>query len=509
MNENPKMRKLLFSFALLVFIFSLGSLISCSPDSEDDIIDGEQLIGNVRDTYLLSAGNNNMPSGGRITAEYADAPAGSKIQSIVDGDANTKYHTNHSSFSIIWNGTATIRLGSYSLTSAADAPEMDPKAWKLYASNDNKTWIELDAQTDQNFSSRKEEKVYEIDVATNYHYYKLSIVSNHGSAATQIAEWKLVVATPPDNIDDLIRSKGSNSTFSATHKMGTKHMSDLTATAEQLKWLADPAQEPGPIKDDQNREMRWKTFNVTSIYPKGDPVPSDVNQRAVGDCCACATLASFAYIYPGFIKNIIKDHLNQTWTVTLYDPQGKSISVGVSNFFIGNDTDGLRAVGGRNKEVTWATILEKALLKWLQVYHKNGAQRIWGIGTEYMAAIFTGDGESYAFLKGKLTASEMRRAVEVSLKQGRLVVGGFSKSDVQVDENWKTTALHAFTFILPDGDGSCLFKMRNPWGGKTDGVMKVNDDGKVPPLIDLRICAPGVAAPFGKGADLGGYIPNV
>ena len=35
--------------------------------------------------------------------------------------------------------------------------------------------------------------------------------------------------------------------------------------------------------------------------------------------------------------------------------------------------------------------------------------------------------------------------------------------------------------------------MRNPWGGTTDGVMKVKDDGRIPPMIDLRICAPGAA----------------
>ena len=49
--------------------------------------------------------------------------------------------------------------------------------------------------------------------------------------------------------------------------------------------------------------------------------------------------------------------------------------------------------------------------------------------------------------------------------------------------------------------------MRNPWGGTTDGVMKVKDDGRIPPMIDLRICAPGAAKNYGVGPDLGGYIP--
>ena len=44
--------------------------------------------------------------------------------------------------------------------------------------------------------------------------------------------------------------------------------------------------------------------------------------------------------------------------------------------------------------------------------------------------------------------------------------------------------------------------------GTTDGVMKVKDDGRIPPMIDLRICAPGAAKNYGVGPDLGGYIPN-
>ena len=42
------------------------------------------------------------------------------------------------------------------------------------------------------FAARKEEKSYEVDNATSYRYYRLSVEANNGGAATQIAEWKLV-----------------------------------------------------------------------------------------------------------------------------------------------------------------------------------------------------------------------------------------------------------------------------------------------------------------------------
>lgn len=330
-------------------------------------------------------------------------------------------------------------------------------------------------------------------MATSYRYYQLSVEANNGGTATQIAEWKLVaMRSYTENINDLIASKGS-STFSAITPMGKQHENDLEATAADLKWLADPTEEPEPFGDNGTK-MAWNTFNVVSLYPNGSPALSDVNQRWVGDCCACAVFASMAYLYPRFIKHIIKDNKDKTYTVTMYDPTGKQIPVGVSgDYFIGNSGD-LGALGGRNKEVTWATILEKAMMKWRQVY--LGSSNVGGIGTEYVSAIFTGDGESVGFGAGALIAEDLQRAVEVSLKQGRLVIGGFTRSGEQVDENWQTTSGHAFTFILPDDD-SHLFKMRNPWGGTTDGVMKVKNDNRIPPMIDLRICAPGAAKNYG------------
>jgi len=499
-SDVNAVKRIIFLLVLLIPFCLAG----CSSDDDEGDNGGEGPNEDAPVSYVLGSGNTNMPSSGTIIAQYADAPVGSEIRRLVDDNADTKYVTYHSSFNITWNGNSSKAVPAYSLTSAADTPEMDPKDWTLYGSNDNTTWTELDAQTNQLFAARKEEKSYEVDNATSYRYYRLSVEANNGGAATQIAEWKLVaMRSYTENINDLIASKGS-STFSAITPMGRQHENDREATAADLKWLADPAEEPEPFGDGGTK-MAWNTFNVVSIYPNGNPVMSDVNQRWVGDCCACAVIASMAYLYPRFVKHIIKDNMDKTYTVTMYDPKGKQISVGVGgDYFIGNSGD-LGALGGRNKEVTWATILEKAMIKWNQIY--QGSSNVGGIGTEYVSAIFTGDGESVGFGANALIAEDLQRAVEVSLKQGRLVIGGFTRSGEQVDQNWQTTSGHAFTFILPD-DNTHLFKMRNPWGGTTDGVMKVKDDGRIPPMIDLRICAPGAAKNYGVGPDLGGYIPN-
>ena len=475
----------------------------CSDD------DGGEPGGEATSPYwVLGVGNANMPSSGTIVAQYADAPAGSDISKLVDADTDTKYLTHHDRFDITWNGNNSVAVLAYSLTSAADDPEKDPKAWTLSGSLDNKTWKVIDEREGQLFAGRKQTLSYEVENTVAYRYYRLSILANNGSADTQMAEWVLSAATFSGNIDDLM-DYASGSTYTAVTPMGTQHLGDLEAGSADLAWLKDAGQEP-----DSFDGLSWSTFTTGSLYPFGTPSPADVNQHLIGDCCACAVMASMAYLYPKFIKDIIKENGDNTFTVTLYDPKGEPVEVGVSNYFVA-DGSKLGAASGKNDQVTWATVLEKAVIKWHQVY--KGSSNIGGIGTEYVSAIFTGNGSSFAFAPGKLSAAELRRAVSVSLQQRRIVAGGFTQGDKVVNNEYKTVSGHAYSLLLPQDD-AYLFGMRNPWGmlplanggysdGKEDGVMKIADDGTTTPLIDLRICDPGAAKGYATAGNLEPYAP--
>ncbi|GAE82111.1 hypothetical protein JCM10512_294 [Bacteroides reticulotermitis JCM 10512] len=221
-----------------------------------------------------------------------------------------------------------------------------------------------------------------------------------------------------------------------------------------------------------------------------------------------------AHYYPKFIKKIIKDNGNSTFTVSLYDPKGKEIEVGVSNMFVA-DGSKLGAVSGKNDQVTWATVLEKSLIKWKQIY--AGTSDIGGIATEYAASIFTGNGNSFAFASGKLSAKELKRAVIVSLQQGKLVIGGFKDGDLPVENKYKTVNFHAYSFY-PSSNDAVLFTMRNPWGmlplvsggysnGKEDGLLNIKDDGVIPPNVDIRVMEPGAAKAYANAGNIEPYTP--
>ena len=154
------------------------------------------------------------------------------------------------------------------------------------------------------------------------------------------------------------------------------------------------------------------------------------------------------------------------------------------------------AVTGKSDRATWSTVLEKAMMKWQNLYKVN--EDIGGIGTEHAAPLFTGNGDSFAFSANKLNSEQLSQAALVSLNQGKLVIGGFTKSGIWVSGNHKTVSAHAFT-IMYSLNNAALFSMRNPWGGEGDGVLNIPNNNVIPPLIDFRIVNPGKAANYSKG----------
>jgi hypothetical protein len=353
-----------------------------------------------------------------------------------------------------------------SISFVADTPSL--LLWRADGTTD--TWFFTDAKLTQvqDATGVADEELYKFrgDKAQSALYYSTTFCNRE--------------------LNDLTRYMTGSSFYSNSFHMGKHFRNCHKATEEELAWLADPNALPKTVEG----FTRW-TAKIVRLYPFGKPVPADCNQTAIGDCNTISTLADMAYLYPRFIQSIITQESTRKFVVKMFDPDGNRIEVAVNNKILCHDNGNVAQVTGKKGVITWCTIIEKALAKWLYVY-KPGTG-LGGFGAEGMTPILTGDGRSFAVSPGTVSAKDLARFVNTCLRHGLVVNGGFNVGGLPLDKHETITA-HGHSFFLPNEEDA-LFAIRNPWGaGSDDHVMQCMDDGVVPPTIDLRIISPGIAA---------------
>lgn len=430
-------------------------------------------------TSITVTSNRNMPGSGQLSVAYSDFPEANGPDKLIDDMKTTSFLTYHDNFDITWRGDKEAAVTVYSLMSSVNEPENDPRSWTLYGSADGKAWTAIHTLSGHTFTARKQKKWFRLDNATAYKYYKISIEENNGGDFTEIAQMQLLDIDM--DISLILAKAKAHTSEGALSQMGHffNFREGKPTTAEERAWLGDPAQEPtGERCDVPNENPPLINFEV-DLYPFGKPMMADANQRGVGDCCAIAAFSALAYCYPDYIRSIITDNGNSTYTVKMFDPNRERVDVCVSNKFWAGDPGYLSAVAGKGAtQATWATVLEKALMKYREVYYAN--PNLGGIGTPDVAPPFTGCGYGYAynFNSAVLTPEDWHRLVQVQLIEGHYMVGGFWVPDIPLGGGASITG-HAFAF-MHSTDPTALFAMRNPWGnGEADGLLTMPSDNTV------------------------------
>ncbi|QCR21163.1 fibronectin type III domain-containing protein [Pontibacter sp. SGAir0037] len=128
--------------------------------------------------------------GGVISDQYNTAGA-EGIAKLTDNNLYTKYLTfNRTTWMQFYVPEGAV-VSQYALTSANDAPERDPTAWRLEGSNDGANWTTLHELRNQLFPSRHRTLTYGFENSTAYTYYRLHVTANRGASIVQVAELQL------------------------------------------------------------------------------------------------------------------------------------------------------------------------------------------------------------------------------------------------------------------------------------------------------------------------------
>ncbi|GGL01303.1 hypothetical protein GCM10012284_39830 [Mangrovihabitans endophyticus] len=131
-------------------------------------------------------------TGGTLTVSGENPPNEGKV-SLTDDTSLTKWLTVAGTATLTdrLTGQATVR--QYTLTSANDYAERDPKSWTLQGSNDGSSWTTLDTRSNVDFAFRRQTRAFVIPGSPGaYSRYRLQITANHGATMTQLAEWELL-----------------------------------------------------------------------------------------------------------------------------------------------------------------------------------------------------------------------------------------------------------------------------------------------------------------------------
>ncbi len=134
-----------------------------------------------------------------------DAIAGQSIAESADGIAGTKWcFEHHGKFPIVWQMALPADhppiVDWYSITSANDVPERDPRDWKFEGSRDGVTWSVLDEHRDEPiWPARQEARKFTFANKTAYRHYRIEFLAVHSNVPHfQVAEIALGGVVAPD-----------------------------------------------------------------------------------------------------------------------------------------------------------------------------------------------------------------------------------------------------------------------------------------------------------------------
>lgn len=144
------------------------------------------------DVTTPPAGSDITDYTGTITSQYSDSPSGEDITKLIDNTSSTKYLTQHSAAWVRFQPNTAQVVVQYTITSANDVPNRDPKNWTLQGSNNGTSWTTLNTQTNQSFSARYQKKTYSFSNSTAYTYYRLNVTAVQSGSIMQMSEWELI-----------------------------------------------------------------------------------------------------------------------------------------------------------------------------------------------------------------------------------------------------------------------------------------------------------------------------
>lgn len=194
-----------------VFNYFRLTVTKASSDNTKEIEIGELQL------YGVSLSDNDIIAANKLStaAEMPGMNNNETHEKLFDSSVDTKYCFNYyGSAWIDFEADKPVVADMYSITSANDASDRNPKSWELQASDDGNTWITLDKRTGESFYGFKTSQFYSFSNDKAYKYYRLQIVENGGAELAQLSEWQLFyTGKVPTSVDNVATTVGEEISY--------------------------------------------------------------------------------------------------------------------------------------------------------------------------------------------------------------------------------------------------------------------------------------------------------
>ncbi len=136
---------------------------------------------NVDNTFTISHENGGGPDGGE----------GSK--KLIDNNNTTKVFLGGVGNNLWWKFEYFVPqiINGYKMTSGNDAPERDPKTWKIEGSDDGTTWTIVDQRSNEEWTERRQSRTFIFENNTPYKHYRFSMTELRSGTNFQMSEVRL------------------------------------------------------------------------------------------------------------------------------------------------------------------------------------------------------------------------------------------------------------------------------------------------------------------------------
>ncbi|MFE6964328.1 GH92 family glycosyl hydrolase [Agromyces sp. NPDC057679] len=219
------------------------------------------------------SGDRNVPGSllPQVTAVTASGqnPPNETAEKLADANPGSKWLVFSATGWAQYELAEARPIEAYTLTSGNDAPERDPRDFKVLGSNNGTDWTVVDTRSGESFSARGQTRSFALPApSAAYRYYRLDITANHSGGLIQLAGWEPIAdadAEPTPTDLALEVDSGPTSSYTAKTNVGFSGTHALRYAGTHLG--AGPAASTSVIYSDLDIAVEEDSRLSYTVFP--------------------------------------------------------------------------------------------------------------------------------------------------------------------------------------------------------------------------------------------------